>query len=70
MDLQSKLAGKFRLGWIVAGGLTLLTLVEYWIATTVTGNLPYILVIAILKAWLILKYFMHISQVWDEEGEH
>lgn len=70
MDLQTKLAGKFRLGWVVAAVLTILTLVEYWIATSFTNNLAYILIVAVLKAWLILKYFMHIAQVWDEEGEH
>ena len=67
-------AAKLRLGWIVGIGLAVLTVVEYIIAVSLHSNLLlYLVVIALLKAWLIVQYFMHIGQLWhghEEEGEH
>lgn len=42
-----------------------------WLALSASANpLPYLVVIAVFKAVLILRFFMHISQVWREEGGH
>ena len=57
-------------GLIVGGILTVLTIVEYFVAVGMTDNLIWLLIIAIAKAWLILKYFMHIGALWSEGGEH
>jgi len=61
-------AERFRLGWIVFIGLGILTLVEFWVATTVNGNvIPYLAVIALVKAGLVIQYFMHVAQLWHTE---
>lgn len=60
----------FRQGWFVFAGLGVLTLVEYGVATSIAGALPYLAVIALVKAWLVIQYFMHVAQLWHvEEGE-
>ncbi len=67
MDAQQ--GAKLRLGWIVIGGLAVLTALEYWIAVSVHSTpLPYLAVIALIKAWLIVQYFMHVAQLWRKEG--
>jgi len=70
MEVQK--AAKLRLGWIVIGGLAVLTAVEYWVAVSIHSSpLPYLAVIALIKAWLIIQYFMHVAQLWRaEEGGH
>jgi hypothetical protein len=76
------------LGWKVIIGLTVLTALEYWVASVAQGllpypvlcallapitwfsvwasrnPLPYLALMAALKAGLILHYFMHVTQVW------
>ena len=59
-----------RTGWIVFLVLAVLTAVEFLVAVTVTTNLPALLVMALMKAGLIMYYFMHLLRVWrEEEGE-
>ena len=67
--MDAKKQAKFRVGWIVGAVLAVLTIVEYIIAVEVTGNLPWLLIMAVVKAWLIVSYFMHVGQIWHEE-EH
>ncbi len=53
-----------RLGWVVLVGLALLTVAEFGIVIWLgSGVLPYLAVIALFKAGLILYYFMHIGQL-------
>jgi len=49
--------------------LAVLTGLEYWLAvgTTLTSAL---IVVAILKASLVLQHFMHIARVFSEDGGH
>lgn len=70
--MEAKKASKLRLGWLVIGALGVFTAVEYWIAVSLHSNpLPYLAVIALIKAGLIVQYFMHVAQLWHrEEGEH
>ncbi len=57
-------------GWLVLAGLAALTAVEYGIAVTTAAVVPLMLV-GLLKAWLILEHFMHVSRLWNPaEGEH
>jgi heme/copper-type cytochrome/quinol oxidase subunit 4 len=59
-----------RTGWIVFLVLAVLTAVEFLVAVTVTTNLPALVVMALMKAGLIMYYFMHLLRVWrGEEGE-
>jgi hypothetical protein len=42
-----------------------------WLAIAVSkGPLPYLAIIAVIKALLIIRYFMHIAQLWRGEGGH
>ena len=42
-----------------------------WLALSASANpLPYLVVVAAIKAVLILRFFMHISQIWQGEGGH
>jgi len=53
---------------MVIGGLGALTAAEYWIALSVHSSpLLYLAPIALIKAWLIVQYFMHVRQLWGEE---
>lgn len=64
-------AAKMRLGWKVGAGLAALTVVEYIVAVALTSPLPYLTLIALVKAWLIVQYFMHIYHLWQGKGgEH
>lgn len=56
-----------RIGRIVLAGLAVATAVEFIIASLrVVGALALILAIAVLKAWLIVIYFMHVGQLRGE----
>ncbi|MBI4289168.1 MAG: cytochrome C oxidase subunit IV family protein [Chloroflexi bacterium] len=59
-DLQRKL----RLGYVVFGVLMVIEIVEYVVGTGLrSGNWPYLGILAIVGAWPILRYFMHIQQL-------
>jgi cytochrome c oxidase subunit 4 len=54
---------------IVAVILAILTLVEFFVAI----NLPsavLILLIALLKAVIVIWFFMHVYRLWRPEGSH
>jgi heme/copper-type cytochrome/quinol oxidase subunit 4 len=57
---------KTRRGLKTILGLSVLTAAEFAAAVTLTTGLFVVLsVIAVVKAWLILEYFMHLSQLWN-----
>lgn len=60
---------ELRRGVLVFVCLALLTALEYWIAVM---GIPaiFLWVIAILKAALVLVYFMHVGRLFTAEGEH
>lgn len=68
--MEEKKAAKMSIGWKIGGVLAILTLLEYWVAVSFTGNLPYLAIAGFAKAFLIVKYFMHISQLWNEGEDH
>ncbi len=51
-------------------GLMLLTIVEYYIAQLPGGAITLLFIVALIKAGMIIHYFMHVSSLWSEEGEH
>lgn len=62
-------AGSYGQAIVVALILGALTLVELWIALNM--NSPVILLlIAAVKAVLVIRFFMHINRLWAPEGEH
>jgi heme/copper-type cytochrome/quinol oxidase subunit 4 len=58
------------LGLIVIIVLAALTGIEYVIAKEIEENLIPLILMAQVKAALILWYFMHIQRVRASEGEH
>ncbi|MDX1600510.1 MAG: cytochrome C oxidase subunit IV family protein [Anaerolineales bacterium] len=60
---------QMRTGWWVFIGLAALTGLEYWLSVALQGTLPYLTVTGVLKAALIVIYFMHVSQIWNPEGK-
>lgn len=65
----------YERGIIVFFVLSVFTFVEYVIGTTegkilvFSSNLVPLGVIALLKAGLIVNYFMHISRLWSSGGD-
>ncbi len=62
-------SGRVRTGWVVFLWLAVLTAVEFVVAVTVDANLPIMVVIALLKAGLIVYYFMRVRRIWRGEEE-
>ena len=60
----------YREGIIVVVILAILTLVEYFAAITPPfGSFAILMILALLKAILVVHFFMHIRSVWSED-EH
>jgi cytochrome c oxidase subunit IV len=70
MNNELEAARPTRLGWLVFAALAVLTAVEYIVAVEVGRNLALLFVLALAKAGLIIRYFMHIVALWraPEEG--
>jgi hypothetical protein len=63
-------ADKLRRGLLTIGGLAALTALEYIISVMLpTGALIPLTIIAVVKAWLIIQYFMHVANLWRAESE-
>jgi len=61
------------LGLRIAALLAVLTIVEYIVAVSVDSSQALVLFlvpVALVKAWVIIVYFMHVSKVWRGEGSH
>lgn len=54
-------------GMYVFIALGVLTIVEY-IASSVTTSAVVMFIIALIKAALIVNYFMHVYRLWREES--
>ncbi len=67
------LKGRLRLGYIVFGALVVAKIGEYLIVTQIGGgDWPYLAVLAVAGAGLIMYYFMHIRHLWrpgDKDNE-
>lgn len=63
------LAARVRLGLLVTTGLTVLTIIEYFIAVGVENPLLWLLPFVVAKFLLILEYFMHFSALFGK-GDH
>jgi hypothetical protein len=73
-------SSKTRTGWYVFAGLLGLTAVEFWLASVAQGPqpapvlcgaaypIPFLAGVALLKAGLIVYFFMHIGQLWRKGG--
>ena len=68
VQLSAKRKAGFRTGVVVLIGLAILTIVEFFLAAL--GSAALMFVIIILKAALIMYFFMHIVNVWRTEEAH
>ena len=64
-----KKAAELRQGVMLLVVLAVLTVVEYILAVT-TGLWLLLVVIALVKAALVIQYFMHLPRVFGQGGEH
>ena len=68
VQLSAKRKAGFRTGVVVLIGLAILTIIEFFLAAL--GSVALMFVIIILKAALIMYFFMHIVNVWRTEEAH
>ena len=67
--MENKKMSEIRRGVLVFLALAVLTAVEFIIGTREAPTI-FLWVIAILKAALVLVYFMHITRLSGSEGGH
>lgn len=61
--------GHYRTGIIVALVLAVITVFEFWLAH-VNSGVTFLMLIAALKAILVVWFFMHVKRLWSAEGGH
>ena len=66
---QKKPISELRRGVYVFAALAALTALEYWLGISQAAAI-FLWVIAILKAALVVVYFMHISRLFGAQGDH
>lgn len=66
---KKKTMNELQRGIAVFAGLAVLTALEYFIATHEAPAI-FLWIFAILKAVLVIVYFMHISRLAGTEGGH
>ena len=67
MELENRKAAAYRLGLITLIILAVLTAAEYFVSIY-TGSLILLMIIALIKAAIIVNNFMHITRLWREES--
>ncbi len=67
--MEAKKQALYRRGFIVLIVLAVLTALEYYVALLPNTATPALFIIALVKAWAILQYFMHVYTLWSKE-EH
>jgi hypothetical protein len=61
--------GHYRTGIIIVLVLAVLTLIEFYIAVA-TASVVFLMLVAALKAILVIWFFMHVKRLWAPEGSH
>jgi cytochrome c oxidase subunit IV len=65
--MDEKRAAAYRLGVTTLIILAVLTIVEYLVSVYL-GSTVLLLIIALIKAAIIVQNFMHIARLWREES--
>lgn len=65
--MEANKAAAYRLGVVTLLILGVLTIVEFVVAIYL-GSTVLLLIIALIKAAVIVQNFMHISRLWNEEA--
>ena len=66
---NSNQRGDYLQNLFVAIALAVLTIIELIVAITI-GSAVFLILLATIKAVLVLYYFMHVSRLWSAEEEH
>jgi cytochrome c oxidase subunit 4 len=64
--MNDKQRAAYRTGILVFLIVAVLTAVEFYLAS-VSGAVAGLFIIALIKAALIIRYFMHVNRMWSEE---
>ena len=70
--MHKTLQQTLKIGWVVIGALAVMTALEYIVAVAIDDTailFTLLLIVALLKAWLIIQYFMHFGQLWEHVSE-
>ena len=65
--MNDKKRAAYRTGVIVFLILAALTAGEFYLAS-VSGAVAGLFIIGLIKAALIIRFFMHVNRLWAEEG--
>jgi cytochrome c oxidase subunit IV len=65
--MEKKKKSALQQGVMVFIGLAVLTAVEYGISLIEFSTIA-LFVVSLMKAGLIMNYFMHVSSLWSQEG--
>ena len=65
--MNDRKAAAYRLGLITLIVLAVMTVAEYFVSIY-TGSLILLMIIALIKAAIIVNNFMHITRLWREES--
>lgn len=61
--------GHYRTGILIALILAVLTAFEFWLAH-VNSGVTFLMMVAAVKAGLVIWFFMHVKRLWSAEGGH
>lgn len=67
MELNDRKGAAYRMGLITLIILAVMTVAEYFVSIY-TGSLILLMIIAVIKAAIIVNNFMHITRLWREES--
>ena len=63
-------SGAYLRSAAVAVALAVLTVIEYFAAISFPTGVVMLMLLASLKAVLVLYFFMHVSRLWSKGEEH
>ena len=69
MDMEEKKKKAYRVGVTVMILLAVLTIGEYFIGSIAIGWWAPLIVIAMIKAFFVIRDYMHISRLFNSEDE-
>ena len=58
----------WRYGWIIFVALLVLTIFEYFLGIQEHASAVALFIVALIKAALIVQFFMHVYRLWREES--
>jgi len=70
--MHKTISDSLKTGWVVITVLDVLTVVEFLVAVVFDNTailFTLLLLVALLKAWLIIQYFMHFGQLWKHVSD-